>query len=56
MVGVVKTGVVEAMDGARVRVREGRPFFLGLPLPRPEEPRPTINDLYNIVLVNKCTQ
>ena len=54
MVGVVKTGAVEAMDGARVR--EGRPFFLGLPLTLLEEPFLVINDLYNICKVNKHIQ
>ena len=45
--GVVDAGIVEVVGG--VRVRGGRPCFLGLPLPRPELcVHPAISDLYII--------
>ena len=43
----VDAGAVEVVGG--VRVRGGRPCFLGLSLPRPElGVRPTMTNLYNI--------
>ena len=40
-------GAVEVVGEARIR--GGRPYFLGLPLPHPKpDPHVAINDLYNM--------